>query len=103
MINASARPQEGHSRVYNRNLCEVAVLFNEEPGKCDLILQLREVGIQEIAASSGHDGWHTELKHVIPSGTRSTFGGVFLNIKIFTAKGNKMRNKTRKNVSELMG
>ncbi len=80
MINASARPQEGHSRVYNKNLCEVAVLFNEEPGKRDLILQLRNGGIQEIADTHrssdslnfflihpfGHDGWHTELKQVNP-------------------------------------
>ena len=48
VINASARPQEEHSRVYNKNLCEVAVLFNEEPGKRDLFYSYGKVAYKKL-------------------------------------------------------
>ncbi len=58
-------------------------------------------GERVAARASGKFGEFGKAR-VKMSGTRSTFGGV-LNIKIFTAKENKMRNKTRINVSELTG
>ena len=78
VLNSSARPQNGHSRIYNKNLIEIAVLLNEEPGRRDLVLQLRDGGIEEIADTHrssdslhfvliyplGHDGWHVQQKHV---------------------------------------
>lgn len=80
IINASARPEQAHSRVYNRSLCEVSVLLNQQPGRRDIILQLRGGGIREICDNHrsadalhfmlihpmGHDGWHLELRQVNP-------------------------------------
>ena len=78
IINANARPYGGHVRIY---LCEVSVLYNEQPGKRDIIVQLREGGIKEIADTHrssdalyfvlihplGHDGWHVQPKQVNPN------------------------------------
>ena len=80
VIDASVRPREGHSRVYNRGLNEVSVLLNQQPGPRDIILQLRGGGIREISDTHrsadalhfvlihpyGHDGWHLQLKQVNP-------------------------------------
>ncbi len=81
VINASVRPRDGHARLYNRSLCEVSVLINEQPGPRDIILQLRGGGLREIKGTQrsadalhfvlahllGHDGWHLELKQVNPN------------------------------------
>jgi len=81
LINASVRPQQGHSRVYNQGLSEISVLLNEEPGRRDIILQQRGGGIREVSDTHrssdalhfvlihplGHDGWHLRLTQVDPT------------------------------------
>lgn len=78
VINASAKPNHGHSRIYNRSLNEVSVIFNEEPGTRDFVLQVRGGGIRKLCDTHrssdalhfvllhpfGHDGWHLNLKQV---------------------------------------
>lgn len=49
VISASARPQHGHARVYNRHFNEIAVLINNQGGATDINLQRRSGGLKRIS------------------------------------------------------
>ena len=86
VISASARPQQGHARVYNvqENLQELSIVTNELPH--DLVLNLRGGGFEYISDLNpkamplhftllfpeGTTGWDKELTHVTKRDRRIT-------------------------------
>ena len=99
VLNTSARPIDGHSRVYNTNLIEVAVLMNENHGPRDIILNQRGGGLQKISDTHrffdalqfvllhplAHDGWYLNLFHVSP-GEQTREGSPVYTTKRLTAR-----------------
>ena len=96
VLNTSARPVDGHSRVYNTNLIEVAVMMNENPGPRDIVLHQRGGGPQNISDTHrsfdalhfvllhplSHDGWHLQLLQVEPSQRTREGAPVYTNKRL---------------------
>ena len=86
VINANVRPAGEHVRRYNSGLTEISVLVDEEPGPRDIVVHLRDGGLQTIADTHrshdalhfvllfpyGTDGWHLGLTHSMDETKRLT-------------------------------